>query len=89
MNLCKKVQIKKLDYLKTFFTITIITVIFAAISLFASTCIYFCNAREIPETNKKLKEQQLIIDQQKNYLDVLKDRVQALENDKVNEEGTP
>jgi len=83
-NINKKV--KEIDYLKTFFTITIISVIFAAITLFASTCWYFRNAREIPETRKKLVEQQEDFDKYKNDLQntikTLEKRIQTLENDK-------
>jgi deoxycytidine triphosphate deaminase len=77
-------KIKEIDFLKTFFTFTICAVIIAGLTLFASTCWYFRNAREIPETNKKLEEQQAIIEQQKNDLNTLEDRVQTLENDKIN-----
>jgi len=82
-------KIKELEQFRNFLTITICTVIFAAITLFASTCWYFRNAREIPDTRKKLEEQQLIIEYQKNYLDVLEERIQVLENDKIKEGETP
>jgi deoxycytidine triphosphate deaminase len=81
-------KIKELEQYRNFLTITICAVIFAAVTLFASTCWYFRNAREIPETRKKLEEQQIIIEQQKSYLDVLENRIQVLENDKV-KKGTP
>jgi len=79
-------KIKEIDYLKNFFTFTICAVIIAGLTLFASTCLYFCNAYEIPETKKKLEEQQLIIDEQTNYLNDLKNRIQILENDKAKKE---
>ncbi|MDR0472410.1 MAG: hypothetical protein LBH43_01895 [Treponema sp.] len=73
-------KIKELDHLKGLLTITICTVIFAAVTLFVATHSYFHNAREIPETIKKLEEQQKTIKQQKNYLDILENRIQMLEN---------
>jgi len=79
-------KIKEMSHLKTLLTVTICTVVFAGCTLFASTCIYFRNAREIPETRKKLEEQQSVIMQQNKDIDALEKRIQVLEvleNDKV------
>ena len=82
-------KIKEIDHLKNLLTITICTVVFAGCTLFASTCIYFCNACKIPETNKKLEEQQIINEQQKSFLNTMEDRIQVLENQKIKEGETP
>jgi len=78
-------KIKEIDFLKTFFTFTICAVLIAGLTLFASTCWYFRNAREIPEIKKKLEEQQIINAQQKESLNALENRIQSLVNNKLNE----
>jgi deoxycytidine triphosphate deaminase len=65
-------KIKELDHFKTFLTITIVSVVIAAVSLFASTGWYFSKATDLSEAAEKIENQKSIIEQQLNDFNIYK-----------------
>jgi len=77
-------KIKELNYLKTLLTLTIATVIFAGVTLFASTCQYFSREKKLSEAMQIINRQREEYEKDKADFDKLiielQNRINDLEN---------